>query len=71
MNGQFADACSTADLVLSLVTLDPAVGGDYLATWATKRGCGGHRWAVDRNPDPCRRRDGKARRSAPGLGGRG
>ncbi len=32
---QLADACSAADLVLSLVTLDPAVGGDYLATWAT------------------------------------
>lgn len=30
-----ADACSTADLVLSVVTLDPAVGGDHLATWAT------------------------------------
>ena len=24
-----------ADLLLTLVTLDPAVGGDYLATWAT------------------------------------
>jgi capsular polysaccharide biosynthesis protein len=33
---QLADAFSTADLVLSLVTLDPAAGGDYLATWATK-----------------------------------
>jgi capsular polysaccharide biosynthesis protein len=33
---QLAEAFSTADLVLSLVTLDPAVGGDYLATWATK-----------------------------------
>jgi len=32
---QLADAFSAADLVLSLVTLDPAVGGDYLATWAT------------------------------------
>lgn len=32
---QFADACSAANVVLSLVTLDPAVGGDYLATWAT------------------------------------
>jgi hypothetical protein len=33
---QLADAFSTADLILSLVTLDPAVGGDYLATWATR-----------------------------------
>jgi capsular polysaccharide biosynthesis protein len=32
---QVAEACSAADLVLSFVTLDPAVGGDYLATWAT------------------------------------
>jgi len=31
---QLADAFSAADLVLSFVTLDPAVGGDYLATWA-------------------------------------
>jgi capsular polysaccharide biosynthesis protein len=35
-NGPLADACADADLVFSLVTLDPAVGGDYLATWATK-----------------------------------
>ena len=33
---QFEDAFSDADLVLSLVTLDPTVGGDYLATWAAK-----------------------------------
>ncbi|HEX2745756.1 MAG TPA: hypothetical protein VHN16_15325 [Streptosporangiaceae bacterium] len=33
---QFDDAFSAADLVLSLVTLDPTVGGDYLATWAAK-----------------------------------
>ncbi len=36
MSEQFADAFAGADLVLSLVTLDPGVGGDYLATWATK-----------------------------------
>lgn len=36
VNEQLADAFSTADLVLSLVTLDPTAGGDYLATWATK-----------------------------------
>lgn len=30
-----AVACGRADLVLSLVTLDPAYGGDHLATWAT------------------------------------
>jgi capsular polysaccharide biosynthesis protein len=30
-----ASACAEADLVLSLVSLDPAFGGDYLATWAT------------------------------------
>jgi capsular polysaccharide biosynthesis protein len=28
-------ACTSADLVLTLVTLDPAFGGDHLATWAT------------------------------------
>jgi capsular polysaccharide biosynthesis protein len=30
-----AAACADADLVLSLVTFDPAFGGDYIATWAT------------------------------------
>jgi len=33
---QFEDAFADADLVLALVTLDPTVGGDYLATWAAK-----------------------------------
>lgn len=28
-------ACESADLLLSLATLDPAFGGDYLGTWAT------------------------------------
>jgi capsular polysaccharide biosynthesis protein len=36
VSGPLADACADADLVLSLVTLEPTVGGDYLATWATK-----------------------------------
>jgi capsular polysaccharide biosynthesis protein len=27
-------ACSSADLLLTLATLDPAVGGDHLGTWA-------------------------------------
>jgi capsular polysaccharide biosynthesis protein len=36
VNQQFEDAFSGADLILSLVTLDPTVGGDYLATWAAK-----------------------------------
>jgi len=36
LSEQLDDAFSTADLVLSIVTLDPAVGGDYLATWAAK-----------------------------------
>ena len=27
---------ASADLLLTLVTLDPALGGDHLATWATK-----------------------------------
>lgn len=35
VNEQLADACSQADFVLSLVTLNPAFGGDYLGTWAT------------------------------------
>ena len=30
-----ASACAGADLVLSLVSLDPARGGDHLGTWAT------------------------------------
>lgn len=30
-----ANVCARADLVLSLVTLDPASGGEHLATWAT------------------------------------
>jgi capsular polysaccharide biosynthesis protein len=28
-------ACGSADLLLSLASLDPAFGGDYLGTWAT------------------------------------
>lgn len=28
-------ACATADLMVTLVTLDPSLGGDHLATWAT------------------------------------
>ncbi len=28
-------ACSSADLLLTLATLDPAFGGDYLGTWTT------------------------------------
>jgi len=28
-------ACASADLLLTLASLDPAYGGDYLATWAT------------------------------------
>ena len=31
-----AASCASADLLLTLVTLDPALGGDHLATWATK-----------------------------------
>jgi capsular polysaccharide biosynthesis protein len=30
-----AEACADADLVLSLVTLDPAFGGEHIASWAT------------------------------------
>lgn len=30
------ESLANADVVLSLVTLDPAFGGDYLATWATE-----------------------------------
>ena len=29
-------ACSSADLLLTLVTLDPATGGEHLATWASE-----------------------------------
>jgi hypothetical protein len=28
-------ACASADYLLTLVVLDPALGGDYLATWAS------------------------------------
>jgi capsular polysaccharide biosynthesis protein len=34
-DADLAAACSQADVILSLVSLDPAVGGDHLATWAT------------------------------------
>ena len=30
-----ANACSSADLLLTLATLDPALGADHLATWAS------------------------------------
>ena len=29
-------ACASADLVLTLITLDPAIGSDHLASWATE-----------------------------------
>jgi len=32
---RLAEACSRADLVLSIVSLDPASASDYLRTWAT------------------------------------
>jgi hypothetical protein len=32
--GSLAASCASADLLLTLVTLDPALGGDHLATWA-------------------------------------
>jgi capsular polysaccharide biosynthesis protein len=35
-DGSLAAACARADLVLSLVTLDPAFGGEHLATWAAE-----------------------------------
>jgi hypothetical protein len=35
-NDAVVTAYSTADLLLTLVTLDPAVGGDHLATWASE-----------------------------------
>ena len=31
-----AAACGSSDLVLTLVALDPVLGGDHLATWATE-----------------------------------
>jgi capsular polysaccharide biosynthesis protein len=30
-----ADACTSADILLTLTTLDPALGGEHLASWAT------------------------------------
>jgi capsular polysaccharide biosynthesis protein len=35
MSQQLADICAHADLVLSIVTLDPSFVGEYLGTWAT------------------------------------
>jgi capsular polysaccharide biosynthesis protein len=32
--GHLATACASADLLLTLITLDPSVGGEHLATWA-------------------------------------
>jgi hypothetical protein len=32
---QVAAACASADILLTLVTLDPSIGADHLATWAT------------------------------------
>jgi capsular polysaccharide biosynthesis protein len=34
-NTELVAACASADLLLTLVVLDPALGGDYLATWAS------------------------------------
>jgi len=34
-NPELVAACASADLLLTLVVLDPALGGDYLATWAS------------------------------------
>jgi hypothetical protein len=32
--GEVAAACASADLLLTLITLDPSLGGEHLATWA-------------------------------------
>ena len=32
--GELAAACASADLLLTLIILDPSVGGEHLATWA-------------------------------------
>ena len=32
---ELAAACASADVLLTLATVDPASGGDYLSTWAT------------------------------------
>jgi capsular polysaccharide biosynthesis protein len=34
-DGEIVAACASADMLLTLATLDPAFGGDHLATWAT------------------------------------
>jgi capsular polysaccharide biosynthesis protein len=31
---ELADVCASADLLLTLIALDPSVGGEHLATWA-------------------------------------
>ena len=35
-SGDVAGACSSADLVLTLVTLDPALGAEHLGEWTTR-----------------------------------
>jgi capsular polysaccharide biosynthesis protein len=35
VNEQLTEVCAHADLILSIVTLDPAFSSDYLRTWAT------------------------------------
>ena len=47
MDGSWSLLAPDADLVLSLVTLDPAFGGEHLATWATDAVAVGHRWSID------------------------
>jgi hypothetical protein len=32
---ELAAACASTDVLLTLATLDPASGGDFLSTWAT------------------------------------
>ena len=36
VNSDLATACSSADLLLTLITLEPVAGGGHLATWASE-----------------------------------
>ena len=60
-------ACSSADLLLTLATLDPAFGGDHLGTWATNAVAVVTAGESSVEKILRRRRDDTARRNAPGF----
>ena len=59
--GPLAAAYASADLLLTLVPLDPSLGGDHLATWATGAVAMVTAGQSIGDADPCSRRDDPAR----------